>query len=175
MVEVQDEKMLKHYELLYIIPAKYTVNELPAVNDKIKAILSEYGCQITYEEDMGKKKLAYPIKQVYHGYYFVTEFNLNPDKLKGLDTSLRLFPDVLRHLVVIKKEKTAEEIAKEKERRARAEEVEVEQLKEKIDAERVVVPEKTDVEKSKKDDKRGKVSIEDLDKKLDELIDNTIL
>jgi len=180
MVEKEDQKV-SHYELLYIIPVKYTVEELPAVNDKVKSILAEYGCQITYEEEMGKKKLAYPIKGVYHGFYFIVEFNMDTDKLIRLNRALQLMPEILRHLVVTKKEKTKEEITKERSRREQTEAEEEQRLKAKIKAVAPATtvsvsldkPEEVKVKEDKKE--RGKVSIEDLDKKLDELIDESIL
>ena len=169
----REETNLQHYEMLYIIPVKYTVEELPAIQNKIKGLLAEHGCEITYEEDLGKRKLAYAIKQVYHGYYWVIEFNMAPAELKKLNNSLRLTSEVLRHLIIVKRQKTQAEMAAEKERRERAEVEEVEELKEKIAAQTPVVAEKE--EEKKVDSPKGKVSIEDLDKKLDELIDDSIL
>jgi len=173
MNEVAIAAKAQHYEMLYIIPVKYTVEELPQINQKVKALLAEHGCQVTYEEDLGKKKLSYPIKHVFHGYYFVTEFNMSPQELTALNHSLRLAPEVLRHLILVKHERTAAEIEKEKTRRARAEVEEVAALKEKIEAQ--ATPVTTEKVEEAKETIKGKVSIEDLDKKLDELIDESIL
>lgn len=171
-----DEKKLQHYEMLYILPVKYTVDELPAIQNKVKGILAEHGCIVTYDEDMGKRKMAYAIKQVFHGYYFVTEFNMDSAELTKLNNSLRLAPEVLRHLVVLKKELTKEQIAAERERRERAEAQEVAKLKERIESRTPATPaEKKEEAKKVASKTKAKVSIEDLDKKLDELIDETIL
>lgn len=169
------ETGLKHYEMLYIIPVKYTVDELPAINQKVKDLMAEYHCQITREEDLGKKKLTYPIGQVYHGYYFVVEFNMEPSELQKLNNSLRLSADISRHMIIATKEKTAAEVEAEKVRRSREEAAEVAQLKEKIEAQAPSsVVEKPEAEKEVPKGK-VKVSIEDLDKKLDELIDSSLL
>lgn len=166
---------LRHYEMLYIIPVKYTVEELPKIQNNVKGILAEHNCQITYEEDLGKRKLAYPIGQVYHGYYFVMEFNMDPGNLSKLNTALRLDQELVRYLVVAKVLQTDEEKAKEKERRARQEAEEVEELKEKITSQKTAGETAKAVETPKAKAAAGKVSMEDLDKKLDELIDESIL
>ncbi len=184
--EVKEETRLRHYEMLYIIPVKYTVDELPGVQGKIKEIWAEYGCEVTYEEDLGKRKLSYPIQHTHHGYYYVIEFNLEADKLVKLNESLRLSSDVLRHLIVSKAERTAEEMAAEKDRQSRREEEEEQDLKRKIES-RANPKGKAKIVTAKPADKpeekpasssattSSKVSIEDLDKKLDELIDDSIL
>ncbi|MFA6534378.1 MAG: 30S ribosomal protein S6 [Patescibacteria group bacterium] len=174
----EEKEKQAHYELLYIIPVKYTVDELPAIKDKIRGFLTEHQASLTHEEDLDKRKLAYPIKQVYHGFYGVMEFNLPTRQLKSLNTSLRLAGEVLRHLIVVKKVRTATEIALEKTRRAKAEAAEEEKLKDKIKAQTPTSPKAFGTEKPaevKKDSDKGKLSLEELDKKLDELIDESIL
>ncbi|MFA5075897.1 MAG: 30S ribosomal protein S6 [Patescibacteria group bacterium] len=169
MIEEQNQK---HYEMLTIIPAQYTDDEMPGVINKIKGILAEHNGRITLEENLGKKKLSYAIKQVFHGYYWLCEFNLLPEELKKLHGSLKLAPEVLRYLIVAKHEKTAEEKIAEKERKDR----ELKVIEDKLKAE-IVAEEKVDKkeEEKKEAEKPGKVSLEDLDKKLDELIDDSIL
>jgi len=154
-----------------IIPVKYTATELPTVSEKIKSVLTDHNCQITYEENIGKRKLAYPIKHTLHGNYFVTEFNLNLKKLSKLNNTLRLMPEVLRHLIIEKKEKTVQEKEAEKLRRAKVDAEEVAELKERIETQAAPTGEKIEKPKEAKE----KVSLEDLDKKLSELIDDSIL
>ena len=94
------------YELLYIVPAPFTEKDLPDISKKVKQIIEKLGGKITKERDLGNRKLAYPIKQVYRGFYLLLNFEIETKKLKELDRKLKLIPEILRHIVVktIKKE-----------------------------------------------------------------------
>ncbi len=93
------------YELLYLVPAPLTEKDLPNVSKKVKEIVEKLGGKISKEENLGNKKLAYPIKQIYRGFYLLLNFEIAPKKLKELDQKLKLMPEILRHLVTKKIEK----------------------------------------------------------------------
>lgn len=87
------------YELLYLIPAPLTEKDLPNVSKKVKEIIEKLGGKINKEENLGNKKLAYPIKQIYRGFYLLLNFEIGPEKLKELDQKLKLISEILRHLI----------------------------------------------------------------------------
>src|SRR6056297_1815619 len=93
----------KHYELMFIIPAKFAGEELGTLRDKVKKVLLDNEAEITKETEMGRKRLNYPIKNVYQGFYFVTEFDLLGEKLEAIHTELKLMPEVLRYMIVKKR------------------------------------------------------------------------
>lgn len=110
---------MQNYELLYIIPNQYTDEEAKKIKKKIDAMLKGFGAIIGIEEDMGKKKLAYPIGQVAHGYYILSEFELEDGaKLAEINNNLRLDKEILRAQIVIKQKLTPEQIEKAKKREA---------------------------------------------------------
>ena len=102
-----------HYELLYIVSNKYTEQETAPIAEKIKTLIKESEGEITYTEDWGKKKLAYPINHFNHGYYFLIEFDLAGAKLNWVDTEIKHMSEVLRHQIVSKKKRSLEEIEDE--------------------------------------------------------------
>jgi len=89
------------YELLYIVPSPLTEKELPVVSEKIKIFIEELGGKIIKEENLGNKKLAYQIKQVFRGFYILVSFEMETTKIKNLNDKLRLMPEVLRHMITI--------------------------------------------------------------------------
>jgi len=108
-----------NYELLYIIPNQYTEDEAQKIKTKIDEMLKSHGAILGVGENLGKKKLAYSIGQVAHGYYYLTEFELEDGvKLKEINDYLRLNKEILRAQIVIKKKLTPEEIEKMKKREA---------------------------------------------------------
>lgn len=106
--------MLEHYELTFIVSGdKYTDDTYLSAVDKIKRILTDSGATFTYEEPLGKRKLAYPINHIRFGYYTVVEFDLDTAKLPAVSDTLRLHEDVVRHLIIKVKPMTTEEHAKQ--------------------------------------------------------------
>ncbi|MDA2921810.1 30S ribosomal protein S6 [Patescibacteria group bacterium AH-259-L07] len=87
------------YELLYIVPAPYTEKDLEGISQKIKKIISDLEGTITHEENLGGKKLAYPIKSIHRGFYLLVRFDINAKKLNELNQKLKLTSEVLRHII----------------------------------------------------------------------------
>lgn len=154
-----------HYEMLYIVPSKYTEDEVKVVVGKIEKIVTDNGGAITGREEWGNKKLAYKIKQFSFGYYFVLEFDLEGKMLERVNMLIRTSNEVLRHQVVVKKIKSKEEIAREKKISAKIEAKKAEEIKQQLIEEEKGKP----VEKTEKDS--DKVELKDLDEKLDRLLD----
>ncbi len=88
------------YELLYIVPGPLTEKDLPDVSKKIKNLVEKSGGSVVKENNLGNKKLAYPIKGVYRGFYLLVNFNLETKFLKDLDRDLKLMSEILRHLII---------------------------------------------------------------------------
>jgi small subunit ribosomal protein S6 len=162
---------MKHYELLCIIPAKYTEAELPGVEGKIADLIKKYEGEITSTQNLGNKRISYPIKAAQNGFYFVIELNLEENRVKDFENALKLTPEVLRHQLSSKKLKTQAEIEKEKLRQERIDQ----RLAEKKAEETVALTEDKIEEEKEQPIKQPKVSLEELDKKLGEILDGDII
>lgn len=108
-----------HYEILFIIPNKFTDDEAKTVSASVEKVIADSGGKITLREFWGKKRLAYEIKHNAFGYYSLFEFDLEGKNLAKIDTALRLSTDVLRHQIVVKKSKSEATLAKEAKIRAK--------------------------------------------------------
>lgn len=150
-----------HYELLYLITNEYTEDELKPIIEKISGLITAKGGKITLTEEWGKKRLAYPIKSFKYGYYILNEFDAEGKDVAEIDRALRMASEILRHQIVVKRVKTAEEIEKEK------------KIAQKI-ASKHEAQEKTEEKKKteeKEEKRKKKVDLEDLDEKLDKIFD----
>jgi small subunit ribosomal protein S6 len=176
--------MNEHYELTYIVPIKYIEGDLDKVNVTVKGLLKEAEGEITKEDTLGKKKLAYPINHVHQGTYMVYEFDMPRANLLALDGKLSITNEVLRHLIAKKKVRTVEQIKREEEVQARIvkdredeEAVQTEQTKEKIEKQEKAavetVKKEAPVVTLEKEDKKS--TLDDLDKKLDEILKDDII
>ena len=103
------------YELLYIIPQQFEDKEISLITKKVNEIIKEAGGQIIKEENFGKKRLAYLIKQTRRGFYILLKLELPPSALQELSKNLRLMDEVLRFQIIkIPKLKFQKKIIEEK-------------------------------------------------------------
>lgn len=156
-----------HYELLYIIPLRYTDAENIEVTKEIDSIVSKYKGEIIKTAILGKRKLAYEINHIHTGYYVCTHFNMtNGEGLIGLNKELQLKTNdnVLRYQIV----KTGIDLDEEKYKVMFGKKTQEEA------ANAVVTKEpKTEIEKKKRTTKK-EVTKEELDKKIEEIMDDNM-
>jgi len=153
---------MNHYELLYIVPATHSEEEVQPIKSKINAAVTKYGGRIMFEESLGKRKLAYPIKKFRHGHYLLVEFDAEPSEIKQLDDELRLTNEVIRHLIVRKDPRA---LKTKPTRQITGESVPLD----------TGSPDSTKARPIKQKGDENKVKLEDLDKKLDEILEGDIL
>ena len=91
---------MEKYEILYILPAKHTEEELETLSKKVKEIVVSQGGEIAEEHNMGKRKLAYPINHVRYGHYYLLIFSAEQDVIDKLDATMRLTSELLRHMII---------------------------------------------------------------------------
>lgn len=157
-----------HYEILFIVPNKFTEDEAKQVIAKVEETITKGGGQITSREYWGKKKLAYEIKHNAYGYYSLAEFDMEKAAVLTTDQLLKLSTDILRHQIVIKKSKSEKELAREKAIRTKIDAKKAEEAKElkaKTDKE-----EAKEVVKTEKPKKTNKSNLKELDEKLEGIL-----
>ena len=176
---------MEKYEILYILPAKHTEEELKALSNKIKEIVVSHGGEVNEEHHMGKRKLAYPISHVRYGHYYLIIFSAEQEAIDKLNATLLLTTELLRHLIVkrdpyiVGVPKLQEEytiVRKDRERDRGPRRRLAPERKSELKA--VGKDEKKDEksgDKSSTEEKRDKITIEDLDKKLDKILTDDIL
>lgn len=93
------EVRVRRYELLAIVPNKYTEDEVPQIQKTIGALIEKVGGKTVKEINYGKRRLAYPIKHNHYGYYLLTHFDLDAEQVRELDSYLRVQDEVIRYLI----------------------------------------------------------------------------
>lgn len=152
---------IQHYELTFIVSSKVPEKEVDKVIEKVKNLITDPasgGGKITSQMAIGRKKFSYPINHQKYGFYQVFEFDLESEILARIDHELRLNKsEIPRFLMIKKRVLTSKEIEFQKK---------VVTSYEKTEATKIEKPPKTP---------KKKISLEDLDKKLDELLDKEIV
>lgn len=88
------------YELMYIVSSDVADDETPKVVDEVKRFIESSGGIIESHEDLGKKKLAYPIKKTRNGFYVLDNFSSPSDKINEIEHKIRTSQSIIRHLIV---------------------------------------------------------------------------
>jgi small subunit ribosomal protein S6 len=103
---------MRAYECIYILNP--TLDE-QAVKDKAVKygeIVTARKGQVTSVDQWGKRRLAYPIKKVFEGYYTFMRFTGDAEILKELGRVFRFDEAVVRHLIVVEEHPKPVEAAK---------------------------------------------------------------
>jgi small subunit ribosomal protein S6 len=88
------------YETVFILTPVLSDDQTKEAVKKVSAYLKNAGANITYEEDWGLKKLAYPIQKKSTGFYHLVEFEADPSLIKPLETELIRDERIMRFLTV---------------------------------------------------------------------------
>lgn len=84
---------MQHYELTVLVRAEENLAD-------ISALITQVGAKNIHEEQLGRKKLAYPIEKETSAVYSVYTFDADNTVLAELERKLRQHELVLRHLVI---------------------------------------------------------------------------
>ncbi len=91
----------RSYEMVVIVRPEASEDEVQAVLEGIKSIITARGGAVEEVAMWGKRKLAYRISHATEGIYALLRFKAGPATNKEIDESLRISEKVLRHMVVL--------------------------------------------------------------------------
>ncbi|MBI2054123.1 MAG: 30S ribosomal protein S6 [Candidatus Staskawiczbacteria bacterium] len=94
---------MKIYELTYIIPSDIDAAESEAVIQKIEPFIQENEGSILKREGPISKVLAYPIESKGSGFFYILEFQMDPEKISALKEKIEKEPKIIRHMLLSKK------------------------------------------------------------------------
>ena len=90
---------MQNYELLLVLPGTLSDNEVEPVVEKIKLQIEADGGSDIVIENNEKRRLAYPIKHIRYGYFFMIFFKAEKDSFMALRKKLELLTEPLRILI----------------------------------------------------------------------------
>jgi small subunit ribosomal protein S6 len=91
---------MPRYELMYIVASSVSDDQIPTVTDGVLKFVGESEGTVIREDQMGKKKLAYPIQKTRNGFYAAVTFDMAGAKVNEFDNKVRNNPEIIRHLIV---------------------------------------------------------------------------
>ena len=171
--------MEKAYELCVLFAGVQTPAEIEDMAKQVEAMVASTKADIKSTYSLGRKKLAYQIKGNTHGEYRCWLFLADSTIIPALSEKLRLSPIFIRHLLTIlesdllaKRLQKAQDIKSGKVREVIEDHRDETPEAEKVKAEKIEKIEVPAVEEVHTVKEKPKLSLEDLDKKLDEILDS---
>jgi small subunit ribosomal protein S6 len=90
---------LNEYELLYILSPRVPSDEVTNAIERVNTLITSAGGEVTSVDNWGRRRLAYPIRQYFEGTYVVLTLNMPPAGASGLEASLVISDEVIRHML----------------------------------------------------------------------------
>lgn len=90
---------MNNYETIILIKNDIEEEERNKVIDIIKDYLNENG-KITKLDNIGVRKLAYEVRGYKEAYYYLIEFESEPDIIAELERKYRITDEILKFIVV---------------------------------------------------------------------------
>ncbi|NSL52371.1 30S ribosomal protein S6 [Calidifontibacillus erzurumensis] len=95
---------MRKYEIMYIVRPNVDDETKKAVVDRFNDILKDQGAEIVKFTEMGKRRLAYEIKDFREGYYMLVNVVAKPQAIDEFDRLAKISEDIIRHIAVREEE-----------------------------------------------------------------------
>ena len=95
---------MSKYELAVVVSAKLEDDARAEVIEKVKALVTRFGGNITDVDEWGKKRLAYEVQKMREGFYYFIQFDADATVPAQVEQNVRIMDNVLRFLCVRKDE-----------------------------------------------------------------------
>ena len=110
---------MRHYEIVFIVHPDQS-EQVPAMVERYKGMVSNNGGKIHRLEDWGRRQLTYPIQKIHKAHYVLMNIECDQKTLDEIDDAFKFNDAVLRHLTVKMERPVTEPSAMMKEEKSRS-------------------------------------------------------
>jgi small subunit ribosomal protein S6 len=111
---------MRIYEELFIVSPEAPEEEIDALVEQLRGLVTSGGGSLDKVEKWGVRKLAYRVRKHDEGYYVLLVLSSGPEAIKELERRLRVSPLVVKFLTVRIDERLKKIDRRRKEREKRA-------------------------------------------------------
>lgn len=93
---------MRHYESMYIVDPDVPDEDIEAVIEKYKKVVTDAGGNVTEagKWEKGRRQLAYEINKKREGIYILMLFEAESSVPKELDRIFKINDEIMRHLII---------------------------------------------------------------------------
>ncbi len=92
--------ILRSYEVLFIAAPNSAEDDLRKLTTQLESVVTEHGGKVTKLDNLGRRKLAYPIKKFDEGVYTLLNIEGEGGEIAEVERRLRVSDLVIRHMTV---------------------------------------------------------------------------
>lgn len=93
-------KLIPGYETTFVTRVDMTDDQLNQLKEKVKTIITNFGGELVFSEDWGKRKLAYSIQKETRGHYTYFVYTGKAGVTKEIERNLKIDDHLLRYLSI---------------------------------------------------------------------------
>lgn len=90
---------MNNYETIFLMKDDITEEQKNTVIEEIRDYLTKNG-KISVEENLGKKKLAYKVREYEYAYYYLIQFVGKTDIISELERKYRINENILKFITI---------------------------------------------------------------------------
>lgn len=90
---------MNNYESIFLMKDDITEEQRNTVIEEIRDYLTKNG-KISVEENLGKKKLAYKVREYEYAYYYLIQFVGKADIISELERKYRINENILKFITI---------------------------------------------------------------------------
>lgn len=108
------------YEVMYIVDTDTADEKIGKLNEAVGKLIEKEGGSVVRMDDIGRKRMAYPIKKKTDGYYVLFEIEGSGQEIAELERRMRVNDMIVRYITVRVDEdrKKADKIQAKRDRRS---------------------------------------------------------
>ena len=108
------------YEVMYIIDPDTPADTIAKLNEAVGKVVEKEGGTVVRMDDVGIRRLAYPIQKKYEGHYVLFEIEGSGQEITELERRMRVNDMIIRYMTVRVDEdrKTADKLRAKREAKA---------------------------------------------------------
>lgn len=91
---------MNKYETVCIIEPDNNNEQISNIIEKIQNKIKEFSEQPINIENLGKKKMAYPIRKFTEGIYLIINFQCEPQYISELERYYRITEEIMKFIIV---------------------------------------------------------------------------
>lgn len=92
---------MRRYETLFIVDTDLSEEDRDSVTEKFGSIITEHGGTVIQLENIGQKRLAYPIKKKERGYYILLTYFGAGKLVSEIERLMRIDERVIKFITVL--------------------------------------------------------------------------
>lgn len=160
------EETQRQYELTFILSPDLGEEEISSFEHEIEKNIENLEGTLKKKGKLEKRSLSYPIKKFQSGYYLVVNFLFSPEKLEELYSALKHKKEILRYIITVVEKPSLAKTIEDKKPKPVARGSDLSGKIPKVEKIKKLTEEKPSPKKASK----SKTKLEEIDKKLEEIL-----